>query len=70
MPWALYLDTDGKAKVDFYAFVLGRPLIAEHADKRDADAALLVYRARQEREALEAAGQQDLFAPPPGADQR
>ncbi|MDP2317528.1 MAG: hypothetical protein Q8P41_31880 [Pseudomonadota bacterium] len=61
MSWALFLDHDGRAKVDFYAFVLGRPLISEHLDKRDAETALLVYRERARREASEALGQKELF---------
>lgn len=74
MTWAVFIDTDGKPKVDHYAFArLGR-LISEHANRKGddgADAALAAYLKRQEREAAEAAGQKELFEPsPPGADQR
>ena len=58
--WALYIDTDGKEKVDLYAFArLGR-VISEHRFKIDADDALKVYREVKEREALRAAGQKEF----------
>lgn len=63
MSWALFIDTDGKAKVDFYCFARKGRIISEHAERDGEDganAALAAYRLREQREALRVAGQQEL----------
>jgi hypothetical protein len=59
--WALYIDTDGKEKVDILPFARFGRVISEHKFKIDADEALKAYREVKEREALRAAGQKELF---------
>lgn len=61
MSWALFLNADGKPEVDFYAFARGKGIISEHATRPEANEAKAIYLARQEREALAAAGQKELF---------
>lgn len=60
MTWALFIDTDGKPKVDFFAFARGRGIISEHEKRPDAEAALRLYRATAEEEAKRALGQKEF----------
>ena len=62
MSWVAFVIPGRLAEYDLDAF---RPanavVISSHALISDARDAVEAYRARQEREALEAAGQRDLF---------
>lgn len=60
MTWALFIDLDGKPKVDIFAFARLGKVISEHKHKREADEALSVYRQVAEQEALRDAGQKEF----------
>lgn len=61
MSWALFIDSDGKPKVDFFAFARGRGIISEHEKRPDAEAALRLYKETAAEEARRALGQKELF---------
>lgn len=43
MTWALYLDSEGKPTIDFYAFCRGKGIISEHVHRADAEKAKQEY---------------------------
>lgn len=63
MSWTVYLSPESSlATYDLNAFVpRGARIISDHVAIADARDAVEAYRARQEREAAEAAWQRDLF---------
>ena len=60
MTWAAFVDTDGKPKVDFYAFCRGKGLISEHEKRADAEKALKEYLEKAKAEAARGDGQREL----------
>lgn len=72
MTWALFSLPTGRLEIDLRVLVpADARLISDHQTLPEARDAREAYQRRQEREVMEAAGQQDLFNPPlPGADQR
>lgn len=59
--WTAYVGPDGRAVYDLNAFVpKGSTIISDHTAIADARDAVERYKIRQEREALESAGQKEL----------
>lgn len=62
MSWVAFVSHDGHCQYDLDPFVpRDATVISAHALIADARDAAEAYRARQEREAAEAAGQKELF---------
>lgn len=62
MTWIAYVAADGRPVYELSPFVpAGARVISGHADISGARDAVEAYKLRQEREALEAAGQLDMF---------
>ncbi len=61
MTWAVFLDSDGKPRVELYAFCRGKPVLWEYQTKPEADRALKAYLDTREDEIREDSSQRRLW---------
>ena len=61
MTWAVFIDSDGKPRVELYAFCRGKPVMGEYPTKPEADKALRAYTETREDEVREDASQRRLW---------